>query len=169
MARVTSSVILAAGAILLVTWLVTPAASGPPRQSSVDAPAIAAPPEIEAIDREVERLRDRLDTTVVIAPPARDPFQFVPLPSARRPELPDQLPVPTVFEPTIVWPALVAILSSGPSATPTFQAAFEDDAHTIQILSSGASLDGFVIEEVTGDTVLISHPATGRTSRLSLH
>ena len=168
MARVTSSVLLAAGALLLVTWLVSPAASAPPQQLSIDTPPAQAPPELDDINREVDRLRERLATTAVVAPPARDPFQFAPLPSARRLDAPEEFHPPIAFEPPIVWPELVAILSSGPASAPTHQAAFEDSAHAMQILSAGGTLDGFLIDSVTGDAVVVSHSATGRTSQLSL-
>lgn len=168
MARVTSSVLLAAGTLLLVTWLVSPAASAPPQQLTVDAPPVAAAPELDEINREVDRLRERLATTAVAAPPARDPFQFAPLLSTRRSDTPEDFRPPIVFEPAIVWPELVAILSSASPSIPTHQAAFEDNAHAIQILSAGGVLDGFVIDSVTADAVVLSHPATGRTSQLSL-
>src|SRR5690606_23381026 len=117
MARVTSLFLLGAGVMLLVTWLVAPAASSPQPSAGV-LPAPAAPTsDLDRLSRDLERLFERpAPTSTPVA--SRDPFQFLSddqrrvrhtdVESAQQSDA-----APTL---TVVWPALVAILSSGSDA-----------------------------------------------------
>lgn len=169
MARVTSLLLLAAGAVVLVTWLVSPAASAPPQ---------AAPPrttstldtDIAAIDQEVDRLNARLPDVPLTAI-TRDPFQFaspMPEPDALASAAPDDAMMPQLSAPPIAWPRLIAILSSGTDEQPTRQAVFEDLNQIVQIKSVGETIDGVRVDAITADAVTVTVPSSEQTTRLSI-
>lgn len=171
MARATSVVLLASGVLLLLTWLVSPASSAPQvnRVAVVPDTGVAAlPSELLDVNREVDRLRARLDRDVGYPEPARDPFHFG---SRARVEhtapmaTSDTTAEPAVIEPS--WPTLVAILASD-SGGP-LQAALSDAADGVQILEAGATIGTFTVTDVTADAVALADPVSGQSVRLSLH
>lgn len=169
MARVTSLLLLAAGAVVLVTWLVSPAASAPQVAAARDA-TVARASEIDTIEREVDRLHTRLpdpSSAVVV----RDPFQFASSASAshsRPSAAPGSPSLPRPIAAPVVWPRLVAILSSGTDEHPVRQAVFEDANQTIQIRSTGESIDDVRVDAITADAVVVTVPSSEQTTRLSI-
>lgn len=166
MARLTSLLLLGAGALVLVTWLVSPAVSSPP-QPAAPVNAAAVLPELDSINQEVDRLQARLAPSPV-ADVIRDPFQFASTyASANRvvvPALDDASMTPVRL--AVTWPKLVAILSSGTDAVPVVQAAFEDANHVIQLRSEGDLIDGVRIDRITTDAVTVTASSVGQTTTL---
>jgi hypothetical protein len=175
MTRVTPRLLLAVGALLLAAWLVVPLSSSPPPQTQaqttgVVAPPVAAPPELDEINREVDRLRERLAEPVRVTTPARDPFQFAEPPAAPVIALPPATDVftPASDRPTIAWPSLVAILSSGSDASPTRQAVLEDAAEVMQFRSVGEAIGDIVVTAIDADAVTFTHTPSGESTRAAL-
>jgi hypothetical protein len=172
MRRVTSGLLFLVGALLVVTWVVAPASSAPP-QVAVTAPSPPPPPfspELDAINREVDRLRQRLASPVPDLAPARDPFQFVePRVSAEREA---ERSEPLVIEPVVAtfttWPTLVAILSSGSDAQPELRAVFEDGSQLVHIRSVGDTIDEVTVTAVASDVVELTHVPSGITTLVTL-
>ena len=174
MGRVTSGLLLLVGALLVVTWVVAPASSAPP-QVVVSAPpsATATPtssPELDEINREVDRLRLRLSTPVRDVSPSRDPFQFETRRVAAEPMATPSREFVTepVAAPLVTWPTLVAILSSGTDAQPELRAVFEDEAQLVQIRSAGDLIGDVTVVAVADDVVELTHVASGAATRVTL-
>lgn len=169
MARLTSLILLGAGALVLVTWLVAPATSSP------QVPRVATPtppPDLVQINQELDRLQSRL------APPARpvivrDPFQFAA--SSRSSDAApgravdnddDTQAVPP--QPAVSWPRLVAILTSGAEPARDVRAVFEDRHGIIQILNAGDTIDDVRVDRITAEDVLLATMTGDQTTRLAL-
>lgn len=171
MARAMSALLLLAGAALLVTWLVTPAASAPPPQTPAPHTALDdAMPLLADVNAQVDELRDRIGARPAYPAPARDPFSYasrVPrsrvsqhLP-AREPVAP---PAPDALPPL---PALVAILSAD-ATSPRRAVLALPDADDVQFVASGATIGGFVVREIQDDVVVLANTRTSETTRLTL-
>ena len=112
-----AAVLAAGGGVLLLTWMVSPAASAPTR---TDPPRTAFHPDqssavVAEVNTQVERLRERLDTVPSFPPPSRDPFNFGRRAEPRPPVVSNPTPpVPAIVEapPGPVLPHLVAIVAS---------------------------------------------------------
>ena len=122
-------------------------------------------PEVAAIDREVDRLTERLAVVAEARPPARNPFEF----AATRESSPMSEPLssaPFVTVPHVQWPRLVAILSNAGDDQP-LRAVFEDAQQLIRIRSVGESVGDVTVEAVAADAVTLSH-VSGVSRRLTL-
>lgn len=123
-------------------------------------------PEVAAIDREVDRLTERLAVVAEARPPARNPFEFA---AATRESSPMSEPLssaPFVAVPHVQWPRLVAILSNAGDDQP-LRAVFEDAQQLIRIRSVGESVGDVTVEAVAADAVTLSH-VSGVSRRLTL-
>ncbi len=176
MPRLSPRLLLLSGILLVALRIVVPLSSSSPSQPPVAAPAVTVavdtPPELEDVNREVERLRDRLTDRARATTPRRDPFRFAdPVPSttfgASTAAIDAILPAEPV-RPAIAWPVLVAILSSGDSAAPVYRAVFEDAAGVVHVRSTGQSIGGVTVDAVTGDVVTVVHGASGESTQLTL-
>lgn len=174
--RVNPHPLLALGAVLVVAWVVAPLSSSPPPQAVVERPAAPSPeptaPEIDEINREVDRLRDRLAEPTRAVEPSRDPFQFVES-RADRAATPRHAEAPSVVaaEPPraiIVWPSLVAILSSGTDAAPSHRAVLEDVSELVQFRSTGEAMGDIVVTAIAADQVTLTHVPSGESTQLTL-
>jgi hypothetical protein len=168
MSRVVSTTLLLGGAALVATWLATPAASSPtaPAAASAQATQETIPPEQTAVDREVERLRQRLPPVVDVPRPERDPFNFGRLPN-RAPA--DPVPPPVEDVRTLpVLPRLVAIVSEGSADAPVRSAVLSagDD---VQVLKPGQRIGDWRVAAVTGETVVLTSDAIESAFTLTLH
>ena len=181
MSRVSPRLLLLLGALIVALRVGGTLSSSPASQASPPAPAetiapLAALPELEAIDREVDRLRDRLAAPARADAPRRDPFQF----ADARPH-PGRAPASSVgdearlvretesaAEPVVAWPVLVAILATGGADAPTYRNALLDAADLVQVRAAGESLGLVVVEAVTADEVTLVHQGTGVSTRLTL-
>ncbi len=170
MARATSTLLLICGSLLLVTWLVAPAASAPQSSASRRAPLAdlgPLPPELDVVNAQVDRLRARLGSQVTYPVPSRDPFHFAP--RARLvPDAAVAAPVENVMPATEVvrpsWPTLVAILTSAEDGT--LQAALSDSEENLQFVSPGATVGLFTVVEISPDGVVLTEPVSRQTTRL---
>lgn len=166
MARLTSLLLLGAGALVLVTWLVAPASSAPPQAATAPVPAM---PEIDRINHELDRLHAR------VAPQpgprvVRDPFQYESqtiTPSADS-DADDTDAESSVRRPAVSWPRLVAILSSGNAIAPEHRAVFEDANGIIQILNAGEIMGGVRVDRITTDEVFVTATSVDEATSLSV-
>jgi hypothetical protein len=167
MKRTAAWALVLASASLFVERLVPPASSAPePRAAVIETPDQA--PAVAEVDREVERLRDRLDTVPESSAPTRDPFTF-----GRTPERPRaSRPVPEIVVPDVPppppLPKLVAILSpSGTSARErTAVIALGDD---VQFKHAGDEIGAYVVQSVDADVLVLLDPASQTQHSVSLH
>ena len=172
MARVTSTLLLLSGALLLVTWLAAPASSAPPAQATPLVRTIdEVKPVLDDVNEQVDRLKERLAGQVEYPTPTRDPFRFAePVRSVRPESVPEfvrQLESMMVSaEPA--WPRLVAILSSHTDGQPSLRAAFSTSDERIAIVSAGGSVGGFTVADVTSDSIRLTDPVTGQSTRITL-
>jgi hypothetical protein len=132
--------------------IVVPLASSP--EAQLPAPAPPAP------------------VYATLVAPRRDPFRFVDAaPPALRNTFRDdaeRFAPPEPIRPSVNWPILVAILTSGDNDAPVRRAVFEDAAGIVHVRSAGESLDGFRVEAVDSDAVTVVHEVTGLTTGLSI-
>jgi hypothetical protein len=168
MARVTSTLLLLVGAVLLVAWLVTPAASAPQAVVSRDAPPDQTLPVLADVNAQVDRLRERLNTPVAYPPPSRDPFNYRALPPRSGIVGPD-VSRPVEPSPTIaVAPPLVAILTTGADAGAVRSAVFADSDGDVRVVAVGESVGTFRVSAIEEDVVVLSDARTGQVVRVTL-
>jgi hypothetical protein len=168
MLRATSLTLLLSGSVLLVTWAALPAESQQPRARTLPPVAAEIPADLAAVNAEVDRLVGRLERHVDFPPPARDLFHY----ASRRPAAPEVI-APAGPRPAIAaellrpsWPSLVAIM--GPGVDGTFEVALSDRTGELHVVTSGGSVGAFVVSEITVDAVVLSDPASGETTRLTV-
>jgi hypothetical protein len=69
----------------------------------------------------------------------------------------------------VVWPTLVAILSSPDAgASPVRRVVLEDRTELIQIRSAGETLGDIVVTEISADDATLTHTPTGESVRVPL-
>jgi hypothetical protein len=171
LARAMSTLLLLAGAALLVTWLVTPAASAPPPQAPAPHTALDDDaPLLADVNAQVLELRDRIGARPVYPPPVRDPFSYVTRTRQPRASVPSVVresvepPVPVGPAP----PALVAILSASASS-PRRAVLAAPGADDVQFVAAGGTIGRFVVRDIEDDVVILADPETNATTRLTLH
>lgn len=168
MLRATSAFLVTVAAALLITWGVSPAESRQARPALAQTSSIEFPPELAEVTEEVGRLTSRLTRVSDLDGPARDPFSFAsrarPAREVRAP-LADVVVAPAVsVRPT--WPSLVAIMSRATDGA--FEAALSDPADELHVVSVGASVGTFIVADITSEAVVLSDPASGQSTRLSM-
>lgn len=118
------------------------------------------------IDREVDRLTERLSVAGRVQAPLRDPFQFE-TPAGVDVDGRDPIPSePFVRVLRVAWPRLVAILTSADANAPV-RAVLEDAQAIVQIRSAGETIGEITIADVTRDGVLLTH-SSGVSRRVTL-
>jgi len=169
MKRTAAGILFLASASLFVSRLVSPASSAPePRALAAAVPDQTAP-AIADVDREVERLRDRLDPTPERPAPTRDPFSFGR--ATERPRViappPELLSVP-VAPPQPSLPKLVAILSAAENGTQqrTAVVALGDD---VQFKRAGDEIGAFVVQAVNPDALVLTDRSSTTQHTVPLH
>ena len=178
MPRLSPRLLVLLGVLLVALRIGVPLSSSPPQdaattRSVVEAPELPMAPELEDINREVDRLRDRLAEPGRAIAPARDPFQFANrgddrVVDARR--FIDNAPAdPERRAPAMVWPTLVAILSSGSDASPARRVVIEDAAGIVHVRSIGEAHGDITISAIGADHVTLVHAPSGASTRLVLH
>lgn len=175
MSRVSPRLLLVLGALLVALRVVVPLSSSSSSQPPVAtpvAPVVDVPPELEDVNREVERLRDRLSDPARAIAPRRDPFRFGdPAQSAfvdATSSAVDPMPFAEPVRAAIAWPVLVAVLSSGDAAALVHRAVLEDTSGVVHVRATGESIAGFTVDAVTGDVVTVVHRASGESTQLTL-
>ncbi len=172
MHRLTSAFLLG-GAVLLTSYINAPAAPTPPPTpvSPAEMAAIdAMKPLIEEVVQQTERLKARLTPVPAEPVASRNPFGFGNR-TRTTPSTPDAEATPepaAVIEsaPAIAWPTLVALLTGkGEASTLSAVLALGD---TVEILTTGATVGGFEVREITATSVELVHVASSSTTRLTL-
>ena len=168
------AIVLFAGAVLLSTHILAPAAAPPsaPIVLATDLAAIAqAAPIVESVNAQVDRLRERLANPPAYPAPTRDPFRFGGRREPARPTSAEPAPPdPVVAAPAISAPALphlVAIASNTVEGglVRTAVLAVGDD---LQVLKAGDTIAKLVIRSVGADAVELADPVSGKTFRILL-
>jgi len=159
-------------ALLLATaWVVVPVSTSPTPAAQVlpvaQAPVVPVAPQLEALDREVDRLRDRVADPVPAPVVSRDPFQFAAVPNMPR-RFVSEAPVAEPPPPPVAWPSLVAILRSGSDSAPTMRAVLEDRSQVVQFRSAGETLGDVVVTTITAETVTLTHTPSGQSTTMTL-
>jgi hypothetical protein len=165
-----STLLLLAGATLLVTWLVTPAASAPPPQTPAPrTPLDDAAPILAEVNAQVLELRDRIGARPVYSAPVRDPFSYTA--RARRSlavhavNVSDAVPPPV--PPAPIPPALVAVLSAD-ATNPRRAVLAAPDGDDVQFVVTGGTIGRFAVREIQDDFVVLVDSETNATTRLTL-
>jgi hypothetical protein len=167
MSRSTSTLALLGAAAALVTWMVPPASSAPspsPLPAFVEVPR----PELIEMNRQVDRLRARVEASPRQAPePTRDPFNFgrrpePPRPAMPRVAMPDPPPAP-VLPPL---PRLVAVIRESPESDT--RSAVLSNGDDVAFVAPGDRYAGYVISAVTETGLVLTEPNSGQSVRLSL-
>ena len=173
MIRLTPRLQLTVAALLLAAaWVVVPVSTSPTPEGqtlrATPAPVVPVVPQLEALDRELDRLRDRVVELEAAPVPSRDPFQF----AAVHDDVPrDLMGEPSVAElqpQAVAWPSVVAILRSGPDSAPTLRAVLEDRSQIVQFRSAGDALGDVVVTAITAETVTLTHTPSGQSTTVTL-
>ena len=170
MARATSLILLICGSLLLVTWLVSPASSAPQTSAPQVVDLGPLPAELADVNAQLDRLKTRLDRTVDVPVPSRDPFHFAARRSVDRPapvatpSMPVEMMAPPVLTPS--WPTLVAILTAPDDGS--LQAALSDRDETMYVVSVGGVAGAFTVTEIAPEAITVTDPTSGQSTRLSL-
>jgi len=162
-----STVLLLAGAALLVTWLVSPADSAPPAQAPVArTPLDDAAPLLADVNSEVERLHDRVPTPPRSSVPTRDLFSYGHHPVSNKPT-PTGVGVIATPVTLVPPPTLVAILA-GDGIAPRRAVFSSTDTADVQFLVTGGTIGRFVVGEIQDDVVVLTDRRTDEILRLTL-
>jgi hypothetical protein len=160
-----------AGAVLLSTHILAPAAPppAPPDVRETDVAAAARDrPLIARVDSEVSRLRDRLNDPPPSPRPTRNPFRFGSPPAGRQPVAAKAAERPATASVTApMLPRLIAIATGTPS-DPGARVAILALGETVEPVKTGDRFLNFRLERIGADAVDLSDPATGRTFQISL-
>lgn len=170
MARAMSTLLLLAGATLLVTWLVTPAASAPPLQTPAPHTQLDdEAPLLADVNAQVLELRDRIGARPAYPAPVRDPFSYATRArqsrAAQSPVVPEPVAAPVPVVPTP--PALVAILSAD-ATSPRRAVLATPGGDDVQFVVAGGTIGRFLVREIQDDVVVLADPQTDATTRLTL-
>lgn len=167
-----AAVLAAGGGVLLLTWMVSPAASAPTR---TDPPRTAIEIDqssavVAEVNTQVERLRERLDTVPSFPPPSRDPFNFGRRAEPRPPVVSNPTPpVPAIVEapPGPVLPHLVAIVASDEDGGVVRSAVISEN-DDVRFLKPGDTMGNLVVRTIAADVVTLVDRTSGATFTLSL-
>ena len=169
-----AAIVVFAGAVILSTHMLAPAA--PPAAKPVASTAALAAvqqatPMIDQVKAEVDRLRERLAAPPAYPAPTRDPFRFGKRAEPSPPKPAESIHVPPIepaAPPAPMLPQLVAIAATTIDREVIHTAVLMvgDD---IQMLKVGDTISRLVIRGIGTDVVDLEDPITGRWFRLSLH
>jgi hypothetical protein len=162
--------LLLAGVVLLVSWVVAPAAPSP---APIAAPGVSLvadqlSPVLADVATQVDRLKNRLEITPDLPRSHRDPFRFGARPEPVRMKSPapvveaaDALPPPPVL------PRLLAIVANttdgGLLRTAVFSVGDE-----MQIVKPGDTIGKFVVRSIGTDVAEVVEISSGATFRIAL-
>jgi hypothetical protein len=167
MNRVASTILIASGAALLATQLISPADSSP--RPAALAEADARPDQdaaaLEAVKTEIDRLRERTKSDPGFPAPTRDPFNFGKQPERPRPPAAAVTTVPEARP--VVLPALIAILSDGTSDSAKRTVVFAR-GDNVDFVGVGESINTFRVDSVTADAVVLVDAESGQRYRVAL-
>jgi hypothetical protein len=167
-----AAIALFAGAVLVSTHMLAPAEQPASSARELTAgraaltQAAAAADQVDQINTEVQRLRERLAEQRTYPPPTRDPFRYGARP-APRPDAPAVTPPVAVEVPKPVLPQLIAITTSTEqgAAARTAVLAIGDN---VQLVKPGDTFASFVVRSIGLDAVELVEPSTGHIATVSL-
>jgi hypothetical protein len=166
MSRVASVVLLIGGAVLCVTWLVSPASSSP---QTVAPPRAALAANGEAADLDVESIRlDAVAPAPRLIEPRRDPFSFQSRPTSEPRETVAPAPIVPALPPPVRLPTLVAIIKERTADRDVFRAALSNDGFNVTMVASGELFAGFVVVDVQADGLTLKQQSSGQAFVVSL-
>jgi len=164
-----ASLTLVIGALLLLTWVLAPAAPHPPQSADADiAPLTSRATAPSDPQHDVDRLRERLVVPPAFRAPTRDPFQFQRAERATKargagPATDEAARVVAVTPP----PRLIAILSNVIDGALVRRAAL-GTGPAVRVVAAGDTIDGFQVRAIAADGVELVDAATGAVVRLTL-
>jgi hypothetical protein len=163
----------ASGLMVVATWLASHAPVGGPREETLVAPSPAHTETVAAdIQREADRLHDRLQQVAAYKLPARNPFRFSSRPArmAPREAVSAVENAPAVIQPQV--PTLRIRLSgigedgTGDEVIRTAIISTPDDVHIVKV---GETIGGvYKVTNIAADSVELARVDDGSTVRLSL-
>jgi hypothetical protein len=162
-----ASLTLVGGAVLLMTWVLAPAATRPQRaEAPIPTARGLAPASSDLVDfqREIDRMRARLVTRHASPAPGRDPFRFGLRLDAPRHETRPPVAAPP---PAPVLPRLIAILSDTVNGVVVRRAALAQDG-AVRLAAVGDMVGALRLRAITPDGIELADPATSATFRISL-
>ena len=161
--------LLLSGVVLLVSWVVAPAAPSPTPLVAPDVTTTSdqMSPVLSDVAAEVNRLKNRLETPPSAPEPHRDPFRFGPRPEPVRPttsasavsDVAAPPPAPSL-------PKLLAIVDNTTDSGVIETAVFSigDD---LQVVKAGDAIGKFVVQKIGADAVELVD-TSGATFRIPL-
>jgi outer membrane murein-binding lipoprotein Lpp len=168
-----AAIIVFAGAVLLSTHILAPAA--PPKSlPAINAAELAAIDQtqstVDEVNAQVDRLRERLSAPPNYPAPTRDPFRFG---KTADPAPPKPAPAPSVAPaaPVVAAPALprlVAIVSDTTDAG-SIRSAVLSVGEDVQIVKMGDSVSKLVVQNIGVDVIELADPVSGAIFRILLH
>lgn len=166
-----AAIIVFAGAVLLSTHILAPAA--PPKPlPEINAAELAAIDQtqsmVDEVNAQVDRLRERLSAPPGYPAPTRDPFRFG---KTVEPAPPKPAPAPPPVAPAPAAPALprlVAIVSDTTDAG-SIRTAVLSVGEDVQIVKTGDSVSKLVVQSIGSDAIELADPVSGATFRILLH
>lgn len=161
-------ILLLSGFVLLLTWVVAPAAPSPsPLPAHAAAAVDQTAPLVAEMAAQVERMRNRLEEPQGFPPPERNPFTF----GARREVVParPRLPVAAPEEPPPPppLPKLLAVVANDADGGVVLTAVFSV-GDNVQVVKTGDTIGAFAIRSITADVVELVDPSTGAVHRMTL-
>jgi hypothetical protein len=161
--------LLLGGVVLLATWVVAPAAPGPPAATADPLASLdQTTPVVAEVNAQVDRLRERLAAPPELPPPARDPFRFGERRDPRRVVAPVEAPaIVPPLEPAPPLPVLIAITSNTIDGTLTRTAVFAE-GEEVRIVKEGDTVGRFLVQTVSADAAELLDKMTSRTHRVTL-
>ena len=160
--------LLLAGVVLLVSWVVAPAAPSPTPIGPADAASSAdqVSPVVADVAAQVDRLKRRIEITPDLPQPHRDPFRFGARPEPVRVKTP-VAETPVDAPPAPVLPKLLAIVANTTDGGLLRTAAFSvgDD---VQVVKPGDTIGKFTVRSIGTDAVEVVEISTGASFRITL-
>ena len=170
-----AAIVVFAGAVVLSTQILAPAAPTPAmpalRIADLRADLDQTAPIVDEMNAQVDKLRKRLAAPPAFPAPTRDPFRFgsarepsrskpTAPPAPIAPALPPAPPVPTL-------PRLVAITSSVVDGA-TVRTAVLSAGDDLRMMKTGDVVSHLVIRSISADLVELADPVSGAVFRISL-
>jgi hypothetical protein len=172
-----AAIVIFAGAVLVSTFILAPAAPPAMRPAMTGAELAAqldqTAPIVEQMNKQVDRLRERLAAPPKYPEPTRDPFRFgKPIePAKKTATAPPSAPIGATAgesaRPAPPLPRLVAITASvvSGSTTQTAVLAVGDD---IQLCKVGDKIAQWIVKSIGADSLELADPTSGETFKISL-
>ena len=169
-----AAIIAFAGAVLLSTHILAPAA--PPKPlPEINAAELAVIDQtqstVDEVNAQVDRLRERLSPPPSYPAPTRDPFRFG---KTVEPGTPKPAPAPPAVAPAApsapvqVLPKLIAIVSDTTDAG-SIRTAVLSVGDDVQIVRAGDSISKLVVQSIGVDVIELADPVSGSTFKILLH